>query len=72
MEVVMVRVINQYGIELFFEAVVELMDDDVREAVHASLEDGTTIQKFFDLYCDAHEEKFGGEFFLNASENPSW
>lgn len=43
-------VINQYGRELPYEAVVELMDDDIREAIHRDLAP-CTYQEFFDEYC---------------------
>lgn len=44
-----------------FEAAVNLMDDEIREAIHAELAP-CTEQEFFDAYCKAHEEKYGEEF----------
>ena len=44
-----------------FEAAVNLMDDDIREALHQSIAP-CTEQEFFDAYCEAHEEKYGEEF----------
>lgn len=44
-----------------FEAAVNLMDDEIREALHAELAP-CTEQEFFDAYCKAHEEKYGEEF----------
>lgn len=46
-----------------FEAAVNLMDDDIRESLHAELSP-CTEQEFFDAYCKAHEEKFGEEFTI--------
>lgn len=39
-----------------------LMDDDIREALHGSTDDP---QEFVDLYCAAHLAKFGEEFGVN-------
>lgn len=44
-----------------FEAAVNLMDDEIREALHAELAP-CTEQEFFAAYCKAHEEKYGEEF----------
>lgn len=44
-----------------FDAAVNLMDDDIREALHWSIAP-CTEQDFFDAYCEAHEEKYGEEF----------
>lgn len=44
-----------------FEAAVNLMDDEIREALHAELAP-CTEQEFFDAYCKAHEGKYGEEF----------
>ncbi len=46
-----------------FEAAVNLMDDEIREAIHAELAP-CTEQEFFDAYCEAHEEKYGEEFAI--------
>lgn len=46
-----------------FEAAVNLMDDGIREALHAELAP-CTEQEFFDAYCKAHEEKYGEEFAI--------
>lgn len=44
-----------------FEAAVNLMDDEIREALHAELAP-CTEQESFDAYCKAHEEKYGEKF----------
>lgn len=59
---------NQFGTEIDFYTVVELMDDEVREAVHAQLSP-CTDQEFFDAYSEMHEKKFG-EVWEPAKENP--
>lgn len=43
-----------------FNAAVALMDDEIRETVHA--EGITDPQKFFDRYCELHREKYGEDF----------
>lgn len=44
----------------FWGAAVNLMDDDIREEIHAEgIEDE---QEFLDAYCDRHLEKYGEEF----------
>jgi len=46
--------------EVSFDACVALMDDDIREEIHAEgIEDE---QEFLDAYCDRHLEKYGEEF----------
>lgn len=46
-----------------FETAVNLMDDEIRESLHAELAP-CTEQEFFDAYCKAHEEKYGEEFAI--------
>nr|DAH24674.1 MAG TPA: hypothetical protein [Caudoviricetes sp.] len=46
-----------------FEAAVNLMDDEIREALHMEMAP-CTEQEFFDAYCEAHEEKYGEEFAI--------
>jgi hypothetical protein len=64
----MEKVINLYGTEIYWNAAVELMDDDIREELHSELAP-CTEQEFFTAYCKAHEEKFGEEWEL-AKPNP--
>lgn len=52
------------GREFDADAVVALMDDGLREALHTQQE-WTTEQAFVDAYCDAHREKFGEAFAVN-------
>lgn len=49
------------GNTIDFEAAANLMDDDIREALHS---DGTdrTPTAFLAAYAIRHEEKFGEEF----------
>lgn len=61
---------NQYSVSIDFDAVVQLMDDDIREDVHGRIAP-CSEQEFFDAYCAAHKNAFGEEFFLNE-ENPVW
>lgn len=58
-------VTNDYDDEIDFRSAVEIMDDDLREEVHADLAP-CTDQEFFDEYCKRHLEKFGEEFAPSA------
>lgn len=64
----MKKVINQYGTEIDYEVAVNMMDDEIREELHAKLAP-CTDQEFFEAYCKAHEEKYGEEFEMNKA-NP--
>ena len=55
----MIVILN--GREVDFDACVQLMDDDIREELHAELPP-CTGQAFIDAYAAAHEEKFGEAF----------
>lgn len=54
----MAKVINSYGTEINYNAAVELMDDELREEVHADLAP-CTDQEFFEEYARRHAERFG-------------
>ncbi len=54
-----------------YGAAVNIMDDDLREELHANALWNTTDQEFFDAYCEAHLAKFGEEFAPNAV-NGQW
>ena len=64
------KVINANGYELDFEAAVALMDDEIREAIHAELAP-CSEQEFFTAYERAHAEKYGEEWALSKA-NPCW
>ena len=63
------KVLNNHGREIDFEAAVQLMDDEIREALHA--EGYETEQEFFAAYEKAHEAKYGEEWELSKA-NPVW
>lgn len=65
-KVKMTKVTNQYGVEIYFEAAAQIMDDEIREELTVACE---TEQEFFDAYCKLHEERFGEEFEC-AKQNP--
>lgn len=65
-----VVVINRNGYELDFEAAVMMMDDDLREELHAELAP-CTEQEFFSAYEASYEKMFGEEWEL-SKENPNW
>lgn len=47
-----------------WESIVSLMDDDLREQVHAELAPCTDVE-FYERYCQLHEEKYGKPFVIN-------
>ena len=47
-----------------FDAAVNLMDDEIREAVHADIAP-CTDQEFMDEYVKRHEAKYGETFEIN-------
>lgn len=49
------------GCEVSFEACVNMMDDEIREALHAEGID--TEQEFLDRYVEEHAKKYNGEEF---------
>lgn len=63
-------VINPYGLEIDWDAAGALMDDAIREEVHAELAP-CTPQAFFDRYCKRHEERYGEPWEL-AKPNPCY
>lgn len=64
------KVMNNYGTEIEWNAALALMDDDLREELSADLAP-CTEQEFFEAYAKAHEAKFGEEWEL-AKENPCY
>lgn len=58
---------NSHGVSINFDVAANLMDDDIREALHAEGIDSE--QSFFCAYCREHEKKFGETFELDK-ENP--
>lgn len=57
----MAHVQDFFGNEIDFEEAVNLMDDELREQVHAEMAT-CTDQDFIDRYADLHEQKFGEGF----------
>lgn len=53
------QVVTKYGIKVNFDAAVNLMDDDLREAIHATGEYDDDPQGFFEAYAAAHLAQFG-------------
>lgn len=63
----MANVKNSNDTMVDFEVAVNLMDDEIREAIHAEgIEDE---QEFFEAYAKAHQDKFGEEWEMDK-ENP--
>ena len=54
--------IEYKGQQYDMDAVRMLMDDDLCDAIHGTVE---TDQEFFDAYVKAHEEEFDEEFVIN-------
>ena len=59
------QVINRYGVKVDFDAAVSLMDDDTREAIHATGAHDDDPQGFFDAYAAAHLAKHGTPWELD-------
>ena len=64
----MKKVINASGTEIYYNAAVQLMDDEIREQLNVKLAP-CTDQEFFTAYEIAHAEKFGEEWELSKA-NP--
>ena len=62
-------VTNSYGVKIDFDAAVSLMDDDIREAIHATGDYDDDPQGFFDAYAAAHAAEFG-ELWELDKQNP--
>ncbi len=54
--------INYNGHEFAFDAARNLMDDDICESIHGTVD---TEQEFFDEYVERHLEKYDEEFVIN-------
>lgn len=63
-------VINPFGEAIPASVAAQLMDDDLREALHCKMAP-CREQDFFDAYCDAHWEKFG-EVWELAKSSPCY
>ena len=60
----MSKVIDSNGNEIYYEAAVMLMDDEIREEVHRDLAP-CTDQEFFTEYEKRHYDKYGEDFTVN-------
>lgn len=61
------KVINRAGTAIDFDSSVQLMNDDIREQIHAEGHD--TEQAFFTRYEEEHERQTGEEWELSKA-NP--
>ena len=50
--------------EVNFHVAVNLMDDEIREAIHNDMAP-CSMQAFIDEYCKRHYEKYGEDFTVN-------
>ena len=64
-------ILNKYGKELDFVVVVQYMDDEIVEYLHAELAP-CDPQYFYEAYCTEHYKKFGEMFFTEEGENITW
>lgn len=62
------KVINKNGVEIDFETAVGLMDDELRERIHAKLAP-CSEQEFFEAYEIAHTEEYSADWELSKA-NP--
>jgi len=63
-------VINNHGVAIDFDAAVELMDDEIREALHDDMAP-CTDQDFFDAYAQAHQDQYN-EVWELAKPDPTY
>ena len=66
----MANVTNTNGKAIDFEASIEHMDDEIRDAI-ANYGVEMTEQQFFSEYESIHADKFGEEWELSKA-NPVW
>ena len=64
-------VTNSNGVDVNYETAVSLMDDDIREAIHATGDHDDDTQGFFDAYAAAHLAKYGETWELDKP-NPCY
>ena len=57
------KVVAANGDMIDFDAAVNLMDDDLREVVHAQFAP-CSDQEFYNQYCELHYESYGEEFYV--------
>ena len=56
------RITDEYGEDISFSAAVALMDDEIREEIHAEGYDNP--QAFYEEYCRRHMDKYGEAFTI--------
>ena len=64
------KVINKNEVAVNFDVAVALMDDEIRERLHAEIAP-CTEQAFFTAYEIEHLKKYGEEWEL-SKENPTY
>lgn len=52
-------------IQAYFNACVELMDDDIRERIASVAHENTSNLEFLETYCKLHKTKYAEEFICN-------
>lgn len=57
----MTTITDNAGHSIEFDAAVQLMDDELREAVHSDIAP-CSEQDFYNEYCRRHSEKYGVDF----------
>lgn len=55
------KVKDKNGNEIYYDAAVNLMDNEIREKLHSEIAP-CTEQEFFEAYCADHLKKYGEEF----------
>lgn len=61
------KVINECGTKINFDVAVMLMDEDIREELHAELSP-CSAQDFFDAYAKAHAAIYGEDWELAKAQ----
>lgn len=62
---------NAYGVEIDFEAAMNLADEEICDDLNRDADVCESEQSFFEAYCKAHREKYGEEFEPNK-EHGEW
>ena len=57
------KVVNDWGTKVDYDVAVMLMDEEIRERLHAELSP-CSEQEFFDAYAKEHETVYGEEWEL--------
>lgn len=52
-------------VQAYFNACIELMDDDIRDMIASVADRDTSNLEFLETYCKLHKMRYGEEFTCN-------